>query len=91
MGFVNLVLTLNPQAIILSDYIAEGWDLLEAGAWEVLRSRIPEHYLAGLRIYPSRHGADSALMGSVALVLSRFFHSFDHGTQSQPMNSVRIL
>ncbi|MCX6622036.1 MAG: ROK family transcriptional regulator [Acidobacteria bacterium] len=71
--------------------VLAGWDLLEAGAWDVLRSRIAKHYLNGLRIIPSRHGTDSALMGAVALVLSGFFHSFDHGTQSQPSNSVRIL
>ena len=91
LGFVNLVLALNPQAIVVGDYLAEGWDLLKDGVWEVLHSRIAQHYLTGLEIMPSTHGQDSALMGSAALVLSRFFHSFEHGTESQPANSVRIL
>ncbi len=90
MGFVNLIMALNPEAIIVGDYLAEGWDLVEETVWSVLRSRVPAYYLSGVRIFPSRHGADSSLIGAMALVLTRFFSSFDHGNQGAPSKSVQI-
>jgi len=39
---------------------------------------------------PSRHAADAPLIGATALVLSRFFSRFDHGSQATPSNSVLI-
>lgn len=75
-GFGNLLFALNPAAIILGDYIADAWDLLEALIWESLRSRLPPYYLASLRIVPSRHSSDAALEGAKALVLSHYFTTF---------------
>ena len=57
-------------------YLAVGWDLVEDVVWSVLRSRVPSYYLAGVRIFPSEHAADSSFLGAVALVLSQFFTSF---------------
>jgi predicted NBD/HSP70 family sugar kinase len=88
LGFVNLVMALNPEAIIVGDYLAAGWDLVEDVVWSVLRSRVPSYYLAGVRIFPSEHAADSSLLGAVALVLSQFFTSFDHSNLTVPSNSV---
>ena len=90
MGFVNLIMALNPEAIVVGDYLAAGWDLVEDVVWSVLRSRVPSYYLAGVRIFPSEHAADSSLLGAVALVLSQFFTSFDHGNTAVPSNSVLI-
>lgn len=88
VGFVNLVMALNPEAIVVGDYLAAGWDLVEDVIWSVLRSRVPSYYLAGVRIFPSEHATDSSLIGAVALVLSQFFTSFDHSNGSVPSNSV---
>ena len=88
MGFVNLVMALNPQAIIVGDYLAQGWDLMEETVWSILRSRVPPYALSALRISPSRHGAEVSLMGAVALVLTRFFNSFNHSVQAKPGSSV---
>jgi predicted NBD/HSP70 family sugar kinase len=90
MGFVNLIMALNPEAIVVGDYLAAGWDLVEDVVWSVLRSRVPSYYLAGVRIFPSEHAADSSLLGAIALVLSQFFTSFDHGNTAVPSNSVSI-
>lgn len=90
MGLVNLVLALNPQAIIVGDYLAQAWDLIEEEVWAVVRRRAPAYFLAGLRIIPSRHGADSSLRGAVALVLSRFFNSFGEGNPARPSNAVMM-
>lgn len=73
MGFSNLNWALNPEAIIVSDYLAEAWDLIEGWVWESLRARAAQRYLDRLSIFPSRHGTDSVLMGSLALVLSNYF------------------
>ena len=90
LGFVNLIMALNPEAIVVGDYLAAGWSLVEDVVWSVLRSRVPSYYLAGVRIFPSEHAADSSLLGAVALVLSQFFTSFDHGNTAVPSNSVLI-
>lgn len=88
LGFVNLVMGLNPQAIVVGDYLAQAWDLMEETVWSVLRSRAPAYFLAGLRIFPSRHRTGSSLQGAIALVLGRFFHSFGDGSPSRPSNAV---
>ena len=90
LGFVNLVMALNPQAIVLSDYLAESWDLIEDTVWSVLRGRVAPYYLSGLRIFPSCHGAESSLRGAVALVFSRFFGGFGDENDAQSANSVRM-
>jgi predicted NBD/HSP70 family sugar kinase len=90
LGFVNLVMALNPQAIVLGDYLAESWDLIEHTVWTVLRGRVPPYYLSGLRIFPSRHGAESSLRGAVSLVFSRFFGGFGGENDSQSANSVHM-
>jgi predicted NBD/HSP70 family sugar kinase len=73
MGFANLNAAFNPEAIVVGDYLASGWDLMKDWVWEALRSRAPHRYLTRLRILPSRHGRDSALLGALALVLCSFF------------------
>jgi predicted NBD/HSP70 family sugar kinase len=78
LGFVNLIWALNPEAIVVGDWLAEALDLMEGTIWKVVRSRIPSYYLSGLRIVRARHGVDSSFQGAFALVLSRFFQSFDH-------------
>src|SRR5437660_8248921 len=90
LGFVNLVMALNPEAIVVGDYLAAGWDLVGDVVWSVLRSRVPSYYLAGVRIFPSEHAADSSLLGAVALVLGQFFTSFDHGNTAGSSHSVLI-
>ncbi|HNY41972.1 MAG TPA: ROK family transcriptional regulator, partial [Bryobacteraceae bacterium] len=61
MGFANLNATFNPEAIVVSDYLASGWDLMKDWVWGTLRSRAAHRYLSRLRIIPSRHRSDSAL------------------------------
>jgi len=73
MGFANLNAAFNPEAIIVGDYLASGWDLMENWVWDALRSRAPQRYLTRLRIFPSTLGRDSALKGALALVLSNYF------------------
>lgn len=90
LGFVNLVMALNPQAIVLSDYLAASWDLIEDTVWAVLRSRVAPYYLSSLRILPSRHGAESSLRGAAALVFSRFFGDFGDENGAQRANSVHM-
>ncbi|MCW5981796.1 MAG: ROK family transcriptional regulator [Bryobacteraceae bacterium] len=77
-GLVNLIWALNPDTIVLGDYAAEGWDLIREPMMNVVQSRVAPYALAHLRIYPSTHGGDAALLGAVALVLDRFFHRYDH-------------
>ncbi len=88
LGFVNLVMALNPQLIVVGDYLADAWDLMEETVWGVLRSRVPAYYLSEIRILPSRHRADAPLAGAVALVLSRFFNSFEDGGEKGRQRSV---
>ena len=88
LGFVNLTVALNPQAIIVGDYLAQSWDLIEETVWAVLSSRAPAYFLSEMRIFPSKHGADATLMGTVAVVMSRFFGSFQHENETKPGNSV---
>jgi predicted NBD/HSP70 family sugar kinase len=88
LGFVNLIWALNPEAVVVGHWLAEAWDLIEETIWSVVRSRIASYYLSGLRMMPSRHGVDCSFMGAFALVLSRFFHSFDHRKARGPSHSV---
>jgi predicted NBD/HSP70 family sugar kinase len=90
LGFVSLVMALNPEVIILGGYLAEAWDLMESTIWGALRSRAPAYYLTTLRVGASRHGADSALVGAAALVLNAFFNSFEQTERSAPSSSVSM-
>ena len=90
LGLVNVIMVFNPEAIVLGDYLAAGWDLMQERIWDVLRARVPAYYLAGVRIFPSEHAADSSLKGCVALVLSQYFKSFGDGNPATPGNSVII-
>ncbi|MCL5742874.1 MAG: ROK family transcriptional regulator [Acidobacteria bacterium] len=80
MGMANLNAAFDPEAIVVGDYLASGWDLMGDWVWEALSSRAPNRYLTRLRIVPSRHGRDATLKGALALVLSHFF------TGSRPSN-----
>jgi predicted NBD/HSP70 family sugar kinase len=75
LGFVNLRQVFDPEVIIVGNYLAEAWDLMGDAVWNVLRSRIAQRYLDGLRIIPARHAEDATLRGAMAVVLSRFFGS----------------
>jgi predicted NBD/HSP70 family sugar kinase len=78
VGLANLVWLLNPAAIILGGYIASVWSLAEPVLWRVLRSRLPQYALAGLRLLPSTHGLDSPLLGAASLVFAHYFTTFEH-------------
>lgn len=88
LGFVNLIFVFNPEAVIVGDFIAEAWDIVEETVWQVVRSRAPQYALAGLRIFPSQHAADSSLLGAVSLVFSHFFTRFEHGEETAQPGSV---
>ncbi len=88
IGFANLIWALNPEAIVLGDWYVEAWDMIEETVWSVVRSRVAAYYLGGMRILTSRHAADSSLLGAVALVLTRFFTSFDPGGDNGLSHSV---
>ena len=79
LGLMNVITGLNPAAICLDDFAACGWDLIEPEIWNVLRSRVPDYWLAGVRIFPSEHAIHSSLSGAVALALSKYFTSFHNG------------
>lgn len=84
LGFVNLIYALNPEAIIVGDYLALGWDLMEEVVWSALRQRLPQRYLSRIRIIPEQNSGESILMGAIASVLSHFFTTFDHlGSEAQ--------
>ncbi len=76
VGFGNLIWALNPEAIVLGDWLAEAWDLIENAVWETLRRCVASYNLNNFRILPSQHRTDSALLGAVALVLASYFTSF---------------
>ena len=73
LGFANLNAAFNPEAIVVGDYLAAAWDLMKDWVWDAVRLRAPQRQLRLLRILPSRHGTDSTILGTVALVLSSFF------------------
>lgn len=88
LGFVNLVMVFNPEALVVGGYIADAWDLIEDIVWQALRSRAPHYALAGLRVFPSNHAADSSLLGAVALVYSHYFTRFDNDVEGPHSASV---
>jgi predicted NBD/HSP70 family sugar kinase len=73
LGFANIVMALNPEAIVVDDFVAAGWDFFEPRIWRGLRERLQEFWLTDLRIVPSEHALDSSRLGAVALVLSKYF------------------
>ena len=73
VGFANIVVALNPEAIIVDNFVAAGWEFFEPRIWKTLRERLQEFWLAGLQIVPSEHALDSSRLGAVALVLSKYF------------------
>ncbi len=83
-GFVNIKVVFDPETIVIGDYLALGWDLIQDFVWDVLHKRLRNLYLGKLRIVPARHGADSTLMGAVALVLSNFLSGFDSKGAQKP-------
>jgi predicted NBD/HSP70 family sugar kinase len=89
LGFVNLVMVFNPEALVVGGYIADAWDFIEDIVWQALRSRAPHYALSGLRVFPSSHATDSSLLGAVALVYSHFFTRFEHDAEGA--NSAPVL
>jgi len=81
LGLVNLIVALNPEAIVFGDYLARAWDLIEETIWREVRQRTPSYYLPQLMMRPSRHGDDAAVKGAIALVLSDYFSRI-HDTPS---------
>lgn len=73
IGFANINAAFNPEAIVVGGSLASAWDLMKDQVWDTLRTRAPMRQLRLLRLFPSRHGADSTLLGTVALVLSTYF------------------
>jgi predicted NBD/HSP70 family sugar kinase len=88
LGLVNLIWALDPEAVIVGDWLAEAWDLIEDIVWKVVRNRVAGYYLGGLHIARAKTPEDSVLSGAIALVLSRFFTSFNNGTDSRPPHAV---
>jgi predicted NBD/HSP70 family sugar kinase len=87
-GFANLIWALDPEAIVVGGWIAEAWSLIEDTVWASVRSRVAPYCLSELRILPSQHAADAGLLGAVALVLTRFFTSFDPTAADERSHSV---
>jgi predicted NBD/HSP70 family sugar kinase len=81
LGFVNLRQAFDPEAIIVGNYLADCWDLIEEIVWRVLRDRIAARYLDRLRISPASHREDSTLVGSIGMVLSTWFGATDRPPQ----------
>lgn len=91
LGMTNLVWALNPEAIILGDFIAKGWSVMEETVWKGLRQRLPQRYVSRIRIVPEQHPGDSILMGAVAHVLSHFFTTFDHEEEGRDRSGVSLV
>jgi predicted NBD/HSP70 family sugar kinase len=87
-GLIHIIRALNPEAIVVGDYLAVAWDLIEDVVWQVLRSRVHQLYLEGLRIVPSDHAIDSSLLGAVALVMAKFLTTFNEGDATDAPHSV---
>ncbi|MBL8216629.1 MAG: ROK family transcriptional regulator [Bryobacterales bacterium] len=90
LGLTSLIIGLNPEAIIVDNWCAAAWDLVEKRLWQVLRDRIPASWLEGVRLMPSAHAANAALFGAIALALTRYFHSFDHSEPHEARNFVQM-
>lgn len=91
LGFVNLIYALNPEAIIVGDYLAESWDLIADSVWQGLRQRLPQRYLNRIRIIPEQHRGDSILRGCIASVLSHFFTTFNHQNADRRREDVTFV
>jgi predicted NBD/HSP70 family sugar kinase len=79
LGFVNLKQAFDPEVIIVGNYLAEAWDLIDALVWKILQERVTSKSLDHLRILRAQHTEDSTLMGAMALVLSHYFATYDNG------------
>lgn len=90
LGFVNLVAVFNPQAIVMGEPFSSAWDLVEDVVQSELQRRVPSYSLSSLRLLPSRGGSGATLRGATALVLARFFTSFDHTKDDSLPNGVSI-
>ena len=73
LGFANIVVALNPEAIVVDDFVAARWEFFEPLIWKSLRERLQDFWISDLRIVPSEHALDSSRLGAVALVLSKYF------------------
>jgi predicted NBD/HSP70 family sugar kinase len=90
LGFANLIIGLNPEAIIVDTWAAAAWEIVEKEVWATLRERVRAAWLEGIRIRPSTHAENAALLGAVALVLGRFFQSFDQSGREPDASRVQI-
>ena len=90
LGLANLVWILNPECIVLGGFAAEAWSIVEEIVARVLRARLPLYVRGRLRILPSRHRADSVLLGAASIVFSLFFNSFEQGVESGHSSAVTI-
>lgn len=88
LGFANLIMGLNPQAVVIDNWGALGWDLIKGPIRRVLRERLPASWLDGVRIMASTRPLDAALHGAVALALSQYFLSFEHHAPDEAPNEV---
>lgn len=91
LGLANLLMVFNPEAIIVGDFAADAWDLIEARIWAVLKGRAPRYALAPARIVPTTHASDSALLGGASVVFSHFFTRFDTGGDSVRPGEVLLM
>lgn len=90
IGFSNLNAAFNPEAIVVSDYLAAAWDLMSDWVTDEMRGRGPQRRLSRLRLFPSTHGTDSSLKGALALVLSRFFTESANDNRPAAVRNLRI-
>ncbi|MBL8228589.1 MAG: ROK family transcriptional regulator [Bryobacterales bacterium] len=90
LGLANLIIGLNPEAIVVDTWAAVAWELVEKEVWATLRERVPAAWLDGVRIRPSTHAENASLLGAVALVLARFFQSFEQPSRDPQANRVQI-
>jgi predicted NBD/HSP70 family sugar kinase len=87
-GFVNVKQVFDPEVIVVGDYLALGWDLVQDVVWDVLHRRLRHLYLGNLQIVTARHGPDAAIMGAIALVLSNFLTRFEADSARRPSGGV---
>lgn len=87
LGLCPVILGLNPAAIVLDDWGAAGWDLIQERVWQVIAERVPAAWREGVEIMPSSRAEDASLTGAIALVLARFFTSFQ---PQHPGDAVRL-
>lgn len=90
IGFANLIMGLNPEAIFVDNWGAAGWDLIGGEVDRVLAGAVPASWLEGVDLRASRHANRASLLGAVALALSQYFHSFEHFAPEESPNQVRI-